>query len=148
MANPKNLEQRTRAVSIICPVKSISSAASDYLASLVSSLERDGYRTHYVPGDSNIGGKTGLDACLQSRDALKKSRQVLLYWLPESRDIRFYIGMSFMAKKPFGIINKNDVTKTCVESFENFLLEFEGLYSSLKMPQGCLLYTSPSPRDS
>jgi hypothetical protein len=134
VGDSKNLEQRTRAVFIICPVKGISPDESSYLDEFVSGLEREGYSVHYPPDDTHQNDVIGLDICTQNRGALKKSREVRLYWKPGSKGSRFDTGMAFMAEKPFAIINGNAVAKTPDASFENFLLEFEGLYSSLARP--------------
>ncbi len=131
MGDSKNLEQRTRAVCIICPVKDISQAESSYLDEFVSGLKREGYSVHYPPDDTQQDDKVGLAICTQNKTGMKKSREVRLYWTPRSEGTRFDLGMAFMAEKPFAIINGNAVAKTPDASFENFLLEFEGRYSTL-----------------
>ncbi len=134
MGDSKNLEQRTRDVFIICPVRGVSPDESLYLAECVSGLERGGDSVHYPPRDTRQDDQIGLDIVSQNRDALGNARRVKLYWNPKSQGSLFDTGMAFMAEKPLDIINHAAVVKTPDASFENFLLDYESCYSSLSRP--------------
>ncbi|MEM4240447.1 MAG: hypothetical protein QXK08_04610 [Candidatus Woesearchaeota archaeon] len=129
MGDSKNLEQRTRAVFIICP-GSVAQEESIYLRQYVDGLRQEGYQVYYPPDNTHQADTVGLAICTQNRTGMKKSREVRIFYNPASEESKFDVGMAFMAEKPFGIINKDAVVKTASASFENFLLDYEGMYSS------------------
>ncbi len=131
MGDGKNLEQRTRAIFIICPETGVTQAESKFLRQYVDGLKREGYRVYYPPDDTHQGDMVGLAICTQNRTGMKKSREVRLFYNPTSEANKFDTGMAFMAETPFAIINGNAVSKTADASYENFLLDYEGRYSTL-----------------
>ena len=72
-------------VYLIHPVTDITLHERESLDDYVRKIESWGYSVHYSVRDVNQVDLTGLRILSEHRDAMKKCREVHIYWNPKSR---------------------------------------------------------------
>jgi len=121
----KDLEKR---IFLIGPVRNVSKEEKKFIDDYVLKKEREGYKVHYPPRDTNQDDPVGLNICLQNKEAIITSHEVHIYWNPKSEDSLFDFGMTFMAGRPIYLFNRDSITATSYKSFTNMLLKLHEKY--------------------
>lgn len=117
---------------LICPVRNVSPSIKVILDNYVATKESQGDKVHYPHRDVNQNDETGLGILLAHRTALEESDWVHAYWMPCSEGSVGDLNMALVARKPFMIINKNEVydwlLKNPGKSYTRVALELDRLY--------------------
>ena len=69
-----------RRIFIMCPVRKATDEEKSFLAGYVRKAEQLGHRVHYPPRDTNQNDETGLNICLQNRNAIRQANEIHAYW--------------------------------------------------------------------
>jgi nucleoside 2-deoxyribosyltransferase len=128
-----NLE---REIFLICPVRGADEEKEKIIRDLICRMESIfGEKVYYPKDHTTQNDLIGLNICSQNRTAIKKSKEVMIYYDPKSSGTRFDVGMSFMANKPLYVANSDDFPNEPHElnEFESFLLDYtlQGLFKEL-----------------
>ena len=81
---------------IICPVRNASEKVKIFLDSYVAELERQGYKVHYPPRDTEQSDPTGVQICDTNLSAILESDEIHIYYEPESQGVHFDFGGLYM----------------------------------------------------
>ena len=113
---------------LISPVRKVSQEEKVRLLEYVSKLELDGHQVYLPSRDTNQDDAIGLNICQANRKAIEEADEIHIYYSKNSEGIPFDFGMTFMARKPLFIVNREDVPKTSYKSFTNVLLALDEKY--------------------
>lgn len=111
-------------VFLICPVRYASDEQKVRMENYIARLEKSGKKVYYPTKDTNQIDETGLRICVDNTDAIRKSREIHIYFDPESRGTLFDLGAAFMAQKKIVIANPDDFPVTEGKSFGNMIREW------------------------
>jgi hypothetical protein len=124
-------------VFIICPVRDATPDVDKMIREYIKELEGKNYEVHYPPRDTNQNDPIGINICTQNMQAVMNADEVHIYWTDYSKGSLFDLGMTFMARKPLKIINRDEVEETDgKKSFNNVLRELDRRYESNKHSGG------------
>ena len=101
MSDPK------RKVFLVCSVRGASQDVLDAQMAYVSALERDGFRVHYPPRDTNQEA-AGINICTQNCAAISDSDEVHVWYSPDSQGTHFDMGVAFAFGKPVVVARNID----------------------------------------
>lgn len=116
-------------MSLIMPVREITENERGFLASYVTGLESKGKKVYLPPRDTDQVDSIGYRICSDNLSAIRRAKEVHVYWTAKSQGSRFDLGMAFASNKPIKLINF--VESTPKKSFENVLIALDKLYNSL-----------------
>ena len=116
---------------LICPVREADEEEKEFLQNYISNLEKEGYKVHYPPRDTNQDDPVGYNICRENRQAILDADEIHIYFAPKSKGTLFDIGMAFMMEKPVFLVNIDKIERTPHKSFQNVLLELHNMYKNV-----------------
>ena len=90
---------------LICSVRDCPPEEMARLNQYRYQLERQGYKVHFPPEDTNQNDSIGLSICSKNRNAILNSDEIHIMYNPNSEGSKFDLGMTFMAGKPLIVAN-------------------------------------------
>ena len=109
-------------VFVICSVRGVTDEYKKKLEDYVSNLESYGDVVH-LPHRNTNQNTTGLNICVQNREAIKHANEVHIYYNSKSQSTHFDMGLAFALNKNILII-ENEAYDTN-KSFSRMLYEWE-----------------------
>ena len=107
---------------LICPVRGHDMQET---IEIVNALEKEGYKVHWPPCDTDQIDQTGLRICQDNRMAILEADVIHFVWDGKSQGCLFDLGMAFMANKRVIPIMIPELTDG--KSFQNMVNEWAGL---------------------
>lgn len=116
---------------LICPVRNVTKKEKKYLDDYVKKVEAEGKRVHYPPRDVEQDD-VARRITYKHKEAMKKVKEVHVYWNRESTGSFFDLGMAYITEKPIFLVNREMIKKTPHKSFQNVLLYLDARYRKRK----------------
>ena len=108
---------------LICPVRGLTEEKKEQIGKLVSDLEAKGKTVYWPPRDTDQNDPVGLRICGDNRRAIKRSKEVLVWYDENSTGSKFDLGITFGSYKKVSLANPGDVIPTDgKKGFNNVLL--------------------------
>jgi|WetSurMetagenome_2_1015567.scaffolds.fasta_scaffold1204117_1 hypothetical protein len=116
-------------VFLICPVREASDEQKKRIKAYIAKLKGEGKKVYY-PADDTVqtGDDTGLRICQDNCRAIRKSREVHIFYDPKSEGSRFDLGIAFAFDKTLRIVNPDDFELTEGKSFANMITVWSKLW--------------------
>ena len=92
-------------IAIICSVRG---GTPENLYQYVEALEAQGHQVHFPPRDHHQDDPTGLGICEDMRSAIGWADEVHISYNKDSQGSHFDLGMAFMVRKRWKLINDPD----------------------------------------
>lgn len=112
-------------VFLICPVRNANEDQKKFMQEHIDKLERAGLKVYYPARDTDQVDSIGFRICTDNMEAIANSKEIHIFWDPESQGSLFDLGMAFGMVKPLYIVNGDGITPTSGKSFSNMILEWE-----------------------
>lgn len=111
---------------LISPVRQQTPELEAIARKYVEEQEARGLRVYWPYRDTDQeNDPIGLRICQDNRRAMQASKEVHLFWCPDSQGSVFDMGMAFAMHKPIFLTNWEDIEKTPAKSFGNVFLELD-----------------------
>ncbi len=120
---------RMKKVFLICPVRGASADEKDKLSRYVERLESQGYKVHYPSRDTDQTDPIGVQIITKNLEAILNSDEVHLFYSEKSQASIMDFGFSYGNRKPIYVVNKHSIKPTDGKSYQNILINLDGLYS-------------------
>ena len=90
----------------------------------IDQLENKGLNIYYPARDTNQDDTIGYRICTDNKNAIQDSKEVHIWFDPNSQGTLFDLGMAFSFNKPLYIVNINEIIPTNSKSFTNVILKW------------------------
>lgn len=117
-------------VFLICPVRDANPEQKARMEAYIAKLEAAGKRVYYPARDTNQIDDTGLRICEDNARAIWKSREVHIFFDPNSKGSLFDLGVAFAHNSTLRIVNPEDFELTEGKSFANMITAWSKLWES------------------
>lgn len=107
---------------LICPVRGHEMEETE---KIVERLEREGWRVHWPPRDTEQVDDTGYRICQDNKRAILAADAVHIVWDGKSQGCLFDLGMAFALGKKVIPIHLPEPTEG--KSFQNMVMKWAGL---------------------
>lgn len=104
---------------LICPVRGRTDEYRDLADQTVIYAEKQGYKVHYPPRDTNQDDPVGYQICEDNLEAMEAADEVWIIWDGNSQGCLFDAGMAFALCKPLVAIKLPPLTNH--KSFQNMI---------------------------
>ena len=115
-------------VFLICPVREANPEQKAKMEAYIAKLEGEGKKVYYPARDTNQVDDIGLRICQDNREAIRKSREVHIFYDPKSEGSRFDLGIAFANDSTLRIVNPDDFELTPGKSFANMITAWSKLW--------------------
>jgi hypothetical protein len=105
---------------LICPVRGHD---AEETAQTVAQLEREGWKVHWPPRDTDQNDPTGYLICARNKRAIKRASMVFVIWDGQSQGCLFDLGIAWAMGKPITVLECPPPTTG--KSFQNMMREWE-----------------------
>ena len=92
-------------VFLICPVRNATEQQKLKIAEYIKNIEHSGKSIHYPARDTNQNDSIGYRICTDNKQAMKRAREVHIFWDKNSNGTLFDLGMAFALSKTLHIVN-------------------------------------------
>jgi nucleoside 2-deoxyribosyltransferase len=106
---------------LICPVRGISKEYQQAIEEQVTYLESHGNEVYYPARDTDQVDPTGINICLQNRDAISDADIIHIIWDGKSTGSLFDLGMAFAMNKPIRTVTGYFPPATDFKSFQSMV---------------------------
>lgn len=117
-------------VFLICPVRGITEEKKTAIRQYVEKLEDEGLCVYWPLRDTDQNDPVGLHILLDNIAAIRRAKEVRVWYDLTSEGSRFDIGVTLALKKRITLANPEEVLPTKGKSFANVLLELHRLNST------------------
>ena len=116
-------------VFLICPVRDANPVQKARMRAYIDKLKGEGKKVYY-PADDTVqtGDDTGLRICQDNCRAIRKSREVHIFYDPKSEESCFNLGIAFAFDQTLRIVNPEDFGLTEGKSFADMITAWSKLW--------------------